>query len=77
MLTASTEILRDCWWALAHRDLDQHDADFGPEAIADRDRWLAEAAVRWRRRSEAEALALLAARPDLGVEQLAEALRTT
>jgi hypothetical protein len=71
------DVLRSCWWHLAHRDLDRHDDDFGPAAITDRDRWLADAADRWRRRCEDDARQVLAARPGLGVEQLAETLRAS
>ena len=76
-MTAGTvdEILDMCWWHIAHRELEQRDSDFPDDPVDDRHRWVAARAMRWKLEHDRTARELLAARPDLGVEQLAETLR--
>lgn len=69
------DVIAGCWWHLAHRDLENREAE-DPRPVRDRNRWLAARAARWRLDHADDARRILAARPDLGVEQLAEAVRT-
>lgn len=69
------EVLTSCWWHLAHQDLEQRTADYPEDPIDDAHRWLQARAARWQLDHQGEARQILANRPDLGVEQLAETIR--